>query len=123
MGVNPLLQHILRDENLTRNLGDAEARVLIEWLVEQAEELIRIETREQAETAISALCRRGRAVAHFIRLWCGERARGAAGQLAAAERFSWPLPAAEADPYELMTSILSCESDQFWQRRSSIRAA
>src|SRR5438132_8189550 len=37
MQANPLLHHILDDDALTRCLGDAEARVLVEWLVEQAE--------------------------------------------------------------------------------------
>jgi hypothetical protein len=122
MGVNSLLHPILREERLTRNLGDAEARFLIEWLVEQAEELISSEEQAAAEEGVDVLCRRGRAVAHFVRLWCGEKARGAAGQLAAAERFSWPLPPAHVDPYDLMRSILSCESDQFWQRRGTAAA-
>ena len=116
MVVNPLLHPILRDERLTRNLGDAEARVLVEWLVEQAEELIRTQNEEKAQAAVRWLCRRGRAVAQFVHLWCGKKARGAAGQLAATARFAWPLPPAHADPYELMCSIITCESDQFWQR-------
>ncbi len=92
MVANPLLHHILSDERLTGGLGDAEARVLVEWLVEQAEELMELASAEEAKTAVDWLCRRGRAVARFVRLWCLERARGAAGQLAAAERFAWPLP-------------------------------
>jgi hypothetical protein len=123
MVVNPLLQPILRDEHLTRNLGDAEARLLIEWLVEQAEEFISTQTRETAERAVGVLARRGRAIAHFVRLWCWDKARGAAGQLAAAERFSWPLPPAEVDPYDLMQLILRCESDHFWQRPGRTTAA
>ncbi|HWG45912.1 MAG TPA: hypothetical protein VN688_24335 [Gemmataceae bacterium] len=123
MVANPLLNQILSDERLTRNLGDAEARVLVEWLVEQAEELTRIANSTEADRAVTWLCRRGRAVAHFVRLWCQENARGAAGQLAAAERFVWPLPDAEVDPYELMQGIVSCEGDQFWQRRRLSRAA
>lgn len=117
MVANPLLNFILSDERLTRGLGDAEARVLVEWLVEQAEELTRTAGAAEADRAVRWLCRRGRAVAHFVRLWCHDRARGAAGQLAAAERFAWPLPEADVDPCELMQAIVSCESDFFWQRR------
>ena len=39
MPVSPLLSHVLDDEALTRGLRDAEARVLIEWLVEEVERL------------------------------------------------------------------------------------
>ncbi len=123
MVANPLLHHILSDERLTGGLGDAEARVLIEWLVEQAEELMELASEQEAKSAVEWLCRRGRAVARFVRLWCLERARGAAGQLAAAERFAWPLPSAGVDPWELMQTILSWESDQFWQRRRAPAAA
>jgi hypothetical protein len=123
MVANPLLNHILSDERLTRGLGDAEARVLIEWLVEQAEELMRTDRGSEAHRAVHWLCLRGRAVARFVRLWCLDGARGAAGQLAAAERFAWPLPKADVDPCELMQTIVSCESDQFWQRRRTPLAA
>ncbi len=123
MVANPLLHHILSDERLTHGLGDAEARILVEWLVEQAEELMKQANDREAEAEVRWLCRRGRAVARFVRLWCLERARGAAGQLAAAERFAWPLPPAGVDPCELMQAIVSWESDQFWQRRRAALAA
>ena len=123
MVANPLLNHILSDERLTRGLGDAEARVLIEWLVEQAEELMRTDPAAEAGWAVHWLCLRGRAVARFVRLWCADGDRGAAGQLAAAERFAWPMPDAHADPCELMQAIVACESDQFWQRHRKPLAA
>ena len=123
MVANPLLHHILSDERLTRGLGDAEARVLVEWLVEQTEDLMKQVNEQEAAREVNWLCRRGRALAQFVRLWCLERARGAAGQLAAAERFAWPLPQAGADPCELMQSIVSWEGDQFWQRRRARAAA
>jgi hypothetical protein len=56
-------------------------------------------------------------------LWCIVRARGAAGQLAAVERFAWPLPDASVDAYELMQAIVSWEGDQFWQQRRTSAAA
>ena len=123
MVADPLLHHILSDERLTGGLGDEEARVLIEWLVEQAEELMTLENQEEAAAAVSWLCRRGRAIRHFVRLWCLEGATGAAGQLAAAERFAWPLPEAGVDPCDLMQSIVTWEGDQFWQRRRPFAAA
>jgi hypothetical protein len=109
MVVNALLSHILDDDGLTRNLGDAEARVLVEWLVEQAEDLDRTHPVPEAQEAVRRLCRRGRAIARFVNLWCGVRARGAAGQLAAVERFAWPLPDAHVDACDLMQRICSWE--------------
>jgi hypothetical protein len=108
---NPLLNHILADDALTRGLGDAEARVLVEWLVEEAELLADTAPPEQAAGQVRQLCRRGRAIARFVGLWCLERSRGAAGQLAAAERFVWPLPEARVDACELMQRIVAWETD------------
>jgi hypothetical protein len=110
MQVNPLLHHILGDDVLTRRLGDAEARVLVEWLVEQAEALAETLPPAEAETEVCRLCRRGRAIARFVTLWCGDRGRGAAGQLAVTERFHWPLPDAGVDPCELMQTIVAWET-------------
>jgi len=111
MQADPLLAYILDDDALTRNLGDAEARVLVEWLVEQAERLGATRGGAAAEREVRRLCRRGRALAHFVHLWCGRRLRGAAGQLAVAERFRWPLPEGDLDACELMQEIL------FWESR------
>jgi hypothetical protein len=112
MRANPLLGQILADDALTRNLGDAEARVLVEYLVDQAEHLAEAVPFDQAAGEVRRLCRRGRAIARFVGLWCLERSRGAAGQLAAAERFAWPLPAARVGPCELMQAIVTWEADQ-----------
>jgi hypothetical protein len=62
-------------------------------------------------------------VAHFVRLWCQEKARGSAGQLAAAERFAWPLPDTDVDPCELMQRIVDWEGEAFWQKRRAATAA
>jgi hypothetical protein len=111
MQAEPLLAYILDDDALTRNLGDAEARVLVEWLVEQAERLAAT-GGAAAEREVRRLCRRGRAFAHFVHLWCGQRLRGAAGQLAVAERFHWPLPEGDLDACELMQEILFWETQE-----------
>jgi len=107
MPVDALLHLILSDEALTRGLGDAEARVLIEWLVEQAEELARSASPGATER-VRRLCRRGRGIARFVNLWCGGD-RAGAYQLAAAERFVWPLPVTAVDACELMQHIVARE--------------
>jgi hypothetical protein len=111
MQARSLLTQILEDEALTRGLADPEARVLVEWLVEGAEQLAEeTSCAEYADRQVRKLCRRGRAISCFVRLWCHEEERGAAGQLAVAERFHWPLPATAVDPCELMQEILEWET-------------
>jgi hypothetical protein len=105
-----VLNHILDDEALTRHLGDAEARVLVEWLVEQAERLGETAPPETVGEEVRRLVRRGRALARFVRLWCFDDLPGAAAQLAAAERFDWPLPDGPIDPCRLMQHIVDWES-------------
>ncbi len=107
MPVDALLHFILSDESLTRGLGDAEARVLIEWLVERAEHLARVNA-PGAPAEVRRLCRRARAVARFVALWCGGGRAGAC-QLAAVERFDWPLPGPCVDPCELMQFVVAWE--------------
>ena len=110
MPVSPLLSHILDDEALTRGLGDPEARVLVEWLVDRAERLEA--SHDDADAEVRKLCRRGRAISRFVQLWCGSRSPGAAIQLVGVERFAWPLPDdAEADPYDLMQTIIEWECE------------
>jgi hypothetical protein len=112
MLAKPLLSHILDDDTLTRGLGDQEARVLIEWLVDQAEALDAAGgSTEEVAALVGRLCRRGRAIARFVALWCHLGQRGAALQLAAAERFRWPLPNCQVEPDELMYGILTWEAE------------
>ena len=113
MLAKPVLSQIMHDEALTRGLGDPEARMLVEWLVEQAEGLAAgADSEEEVVAAVGGLCRRSRAVARFVRLWCHEGGRQAACQLAAVERFGWPLPTMAIDPCELMQQILSWEAQE-----------
>jgi len=102
-----LLRPILHDDALTRHLGDAEARILIEWLVERAEELA---ADADADAKVRSLCRRARAISLFVGLWCYRGQPGAAAQLANAERLDWPLPEPGTDPDTLMEHILLHEN-------------
>ncbi len=105
------LSDILEDEALTRGLGDPEARLLIEWLVEQADQLgVDHAEADEIGQGIKRLCRRARAFGLFVQLWCYRRERGAAIQLSAAERFTWPLPSALAEPLDVMQVILAAEA-------------
>jgi hypothetical protein len=108
---DPLLRHVLRDEALTRGLGDIEARMLVEWVADWTELLAEAaRTEEDAWSCVRRLCRRGRAISRFVQLWADPASRGAAAQLAAAERFAWPLPSAPVEPPDLMHHILTWES-------------
>jgi hypothetical protein len=111
MSLRSLLTPILDDERLTRGLDDAEARMLIEWLTAQVEtqyEQSPNERRIHAE--VTCLCRRARAIGRFVALWCHERSQSAALQLAATERFGWPLPTGEIDACDLLSDILAWEN-------------
>jgi hypothetical protein len=86
--------------------------MLIEWLVEQAERRAAAAPSDDALSAeVGRLCRRARALARFVRLWCHEGGRRAACQLAAVERFAWDLPTRAMDPCELMQRILVREGE------------
>src|SRR6516164_10642462 len=70
-----LLRPILNDDALTRHLGDSEARILVEWLVERAE---RLAGDADGENKVRVLCRRARAIGLFVGLWCHRNQPGAA---------------------------------------------
>ena len=103
----PLVRHILGDEAVTRGLGDVEARMIVEWLADRAEQAaVAAPTEAAAWAMVRAACRRARVIATFVRLWAaGEH--GSAVQLVGAERLQWPLPAGDVDPGELMEGILA----------------
>ncbi|HMC90303.1 MAG TPA: hypothetical protein VKI17_12185 [Gemmataceae bacterium] len=108
----PLLRPILEDDALTRGLGDAEARVLVEWLVDRAEDAAASAGNEEvAQRRVLSLRRRSRAISRFVELWCHTPSRGAASQLAACERFGWPLPEPTAEAIDIMEAILAWESE------------
>lgn len=110
MGNRSLLNLILRDDALTRGLEDQEARVLIERLAELSDRCAeRGMESGDALLRIERLRRRGRAIRQFIDLWCHRGEHAAAIQLAASERFRWPMPEPDADPWLLMHAILDWE--------------
>jgi hypothetical protein len=111
--IDSLIRDVIRDDGLTRGLGDEEARMLVEWLADWGE-LLGEAARSEAEAQefIRRLARRARAIARFVKLWCEPKSRGAAMQLLGVERFSWPLPSDQGiDPADLMQGILRWESD------------
>jgi hypothetical protein len=111
MLAKPVLRHIL-DDALTRGLGDLEARVLVDWLVDRAEKLdAQGRSAEEIEAIIMRWCRRGRALGRFVSLWC-QRQHAAALQLVGTERFAWPMPHPDAESDELMLDILTWEARQ-----------
>jgi hypothetical protein len=110
MPINPWLRPVLADEGLTRGLGDAEARVLVEWLADWADRLVSAVPDDAARRSrFDYLHRRARALARFVCWWGDERHRPAAVQLAAVERFGWPLPPPEVDPCDLMQQLVAWE--------------
>ncbi len=117
MPLKTLLEPVLDDELLTRGLGDEEARLLIDWLVDQAELMVeRLTCVDRSREEIVRLCRRARGVSRFVYLWCHQACHGAACQLAASERFGFPLPLPEVDAYDLMREILNFEEGECLQR-------
>jgi hypothetical protein len=105
------LRGLVRNETLTRGLGDVEGRMLVDWVVGWAELLTEAAPSDTAaDSLLARLLRRGRAIARFVSLWCDPSGRPAAAQLAAAERLAWPFPAAHRiDPPDVMAHILNWE--------------
>jgi hypothetical protein len=112
--IDPLIRGLVRDEALTRGLGDEEARMLVDWVVDWAELLAEAaRTEADAQSLLARLGRRGRAIGRFVQLWSERRSWGAAAQLAAAERFTWPLPDRRIAAPDLMQHILTWENQHY----------
>ncbi len=116
MAPHALYSPILDDELLTRGLGDAEARMMVEWLIERSDACQVRLVSEACEREVHRLCHRARAMSRFVYLWCHQQLHGAACQLAATERFPWPLPATDEDPCDVMNLILEYETIDAQQR-------
>jgi hypothetical protein len=113
MQSTPLVRHVLRDEAVTRGLGDIEARMLVDWLTDRAEQIaFTAPSDEVAWAVVRRLCRRGRAIARFVYLWSDPNSRGSALQFAASEKMHWPLPCGDVDAGELMEGILAWNDRQ-----------
>jgi hypothetical protein len=111
----PFLTPILDNDALTRGLGDPEARMLVEWLVEQADRQgVAAVDAEAAAQEVRRLCRWARGVSRFVYLWCYQESHGAAIQLAGSEGFPWPLPTTWQEPCDLMEHILTCQEHADW---------
>ena len=109
--IDSWVRSMVRDDSLTRGLGDVEARMLVDWLVGWAELLgDGVRSDPDAESLVRRLGRRGKAISRFVQLWVEPRTRGGAMQLAAVERFAWPLPERAVDPADLMHRILAWEN-------------
>jgi hypothetical protein len=102
-----MVRRVLRDDAVTRGLGDMEARLIVEWLADRAEHLAATRPEAEAWAGLSRVSRLARVVARFVRLWADPESRGAAAQLATAERMGWPLPAGDADADLLTADILA----------------
>jgi len=104
---NQMVRHVLRDEAVTRGLGDIEARMIVEWLANRAEQIA--ETRPEAEAwmELTRTTRRAKIVSRFVQLWSESHSRGAAVQLASSERMDWPLPSGDIDSGILTEKILA----------------
>ncbi len=119
MRAEAFVSRILDDEGLTDGLNDPEARLLVEWLVQQVETIAGVADSEPAAwKQVEALCKRARAIRRFVSLWYHAGDHGAALQLAGAERFHWPLPGAHCDePCEFLQRALACEEKSDRSRR------
>jgi hypothetical protein len=84
--------------------------MLIEWVTDWTALLAdAARSDDHARNLVDRLVRRGKAIGQFVRLWGDPRARGSATQLAAVERFTWPLPPGPMEPPDLMQQILDWE--------------
>ncbi|QVL34356.1 hypothetical protein KIH39_10750 [Telmatocola sphagniphila] len=116
MIVEPMYRRIINDEALTRGLGDIEARMLVEWLVDWAELLEEtIPDVGDANQKIGQLQKKARAISKFVVLWSDGHSKAGALQLAATERFQFPIPEEKCEADEAMARILKWENDHLAQ--------
>jgi hypothetical protein len=112
----PMYRGIVNDEALTRGLGDVEARMLVEWLVDWADLLEEtIPDREDADRRVVQLKKKARAIGKFVVLWSDGHTKAGAMQLAATERFQFPFPPEDYEADEAMAQILRWEDDHLAQ--------
>ena len=108
---DPIIRQVLRDESITRGLGDIEGRMLMEWLADWTVLFAdAARSDDEAWRMTNRLCRRARAINKFVQMWQNPATRNGAGQLAAVERFRWPLPPGPIPTVRLMEQILNWEN-------------
>ncbi len=88
MSAESLVERILEDEGLTSDLDEAEATVLINWLVKRAEAVCAADPKT-AETEVGNLRRFGRSVSRVVATWRDEGA-SEAGEKARKAKLPWP---------------------------------
>jgi hypothetical protein len=116
MGAEPLYRRLINDESITRGLGDMEARMLVEWLVDWADLLeATIPDESDAQKQVSALRRKAKAIGKFVSLWSDSVSKASAVQLAACERLRFPLPPEDYSGDEVMAGILKWEDEHLAQ--------
>lgn len=109
--IDPVVRRLVRDESITRGLGDEEGRMLIEWVVDWAELFTNAaRNHSDAESLSNRLTRRAKAINRFVQMWSNPSTRVGASQLAASERFQWPLPDDDISAADLMEHILGWEN-------------
>lgn len=112
----PLYRRIVNDESITRGLGDIEARMLVDWLCDWAELLEdTMPEEEDAIRQVNKLSKRAKAIGKFVVLWSDGVSKCGAVQLAATERFQFPLPPEDYTGDEVMAGILKWESEHLVQ--------
>ncbi|GIW78208.1 MAG: hypothetical protein KatS3mg105_0015 [Gemmatales bacterium] len=104
MDAELLVNRVLDDERLTEGLDEEEAQRLVNWLVQEAENIAaECKSQEEGWKRLDARCRQARAVSRLVELWCYQRDKDAAARLASKERLPWPLP---NDPCEALSRLL-----------------
>ena len=61
------------------------------------------------------LHRKAKAISKFVVLWSNDRSKGGALQLAATERFQFPIPEEDCEADEAMARILKWETEHLVQ--------
>ncbi len=102
------------DDHLIRGLGDAESRMLVEWLVDWAEMLAdTISDEELVEKRFYKVRSRAQLICCYLRLCQETDAHASLTQFTATQKLPWPLPTLKIDTIELLDRILDWESRHY----------
>lgn len=108
MVADACIDQVMHDDRLTHGLADPEARLLVEWLVDQAEAIPRTGLGECDQQLAWTICyRRAKALRQFVSLWCYRGRPEAAIQLAASEGMAEYLPDSSVEEaVDVMLSLM-----------------